>query len=349
MRKRYRGAAKAFILFLVFGTSCKDSTSPPVATTITISGPTFSFSSLGQTAQFTGQVLDQKGKPMTGALISWSSSAPGVLEINPTTGFATARANGTAVIRASSGSASGTRDVTVAQAPQAFSKVAGDAQTGPVGEELPQPLRVKVLDSGGSAISGTEVSFSVSRGGGSLSVSTRATDDDGEASVTWRLGTSSSDEQEVRATVGSLSAVFSADAEAGPPAALIMVSGDGQTGYAMEPLPTSIEVLASDAYGNPTPGVSVLWEATSGGGVVTAQGGVTSQSGKVKADWLLGPTAGENAATASVSGVGSVLFSATALPNAIISGTVTLTGGFLAPSQTEAAVARTRRKLPLQV
>lgn len=63
----------------------------------------------------------------------------------------------------------------------------GDAQTGPVGEALPDPLRVVVTDEAGDPVSGITVNWSTANGG-SFDPSSSTTDVEGIASTTWTLG-----------------------------------------------------------------------------------------------------------------------------------------------------------------
>jgi subtilisin family serine protease len=114
------------------------------------------------------------------------------------------------------------------------------------------------------------------------------------------------------------------------PAAMSGESGDGQSGLAREPLALPLRVRVLDGRSNPIPGLSVTWEVLGGGGSVA--GPVTDGTGYASGTWTLGPTAGPGSARA-VAGPASVTFAATALPNGIIEGTVSLTSVFTAPQQ----------------
>jgi plastocyanin len=74
-------------------------------------------------------------------------------------------------------------------------------------------------------------------------------------------------------------------------------SGDGQTGTVGQALPERLRVLVTED-GRPAPGTVITWSAPSGG-TVTASG-PTGQDGIAEADWMLGGTAGVQAAKASV-------------------------------------------------
>jgi len=89
--------------------------SPPptsVATTLTLSAAALSFSSFGATEQLTATLHDQNGATMSGASVTWASSASSVASVT-SRGLVTAVADGTATVTATSGSATGTASVTV--------------------------------------------------------------------------------------------------------------------------------------------------------------------------------------------------------------------------------------------
>ncbi len=110
-------------LFLLLGVlSCGDGGSgptkveTPVASAVVVMPSTQSLEVLGQTAQLTAQVRDQNGSVMTGASVTWSSSAPAVVSIS-SGGLATAVSEGAAVVSARAGSASGAASITVQVVP----------------------------------------------------------------------------------------------------------------------------------------------------------------------------------------------------------------------------------------
>lgn len=67
------------------------------------------------------------------------------------------------------------------------SGINGDGQTGPVGEALPDPLRVVVTDEAGDPVNGVTVNWSTTNGG-SFDEASSVTDLDGIASTIWTLG-----------------------------------------------------------------------------------------------------------------------------------------------------------------
>lgn len=100
----------------------------------------------------------------------------------------------------------------VAGPPANLEAVRGDGQKAQRLTELREALVIRVADGFGNPVSGATVGFAVTGGDGALESTSATTDDEGEASTRWRLG-SSLGEQTVTATVGSLSGVsFSATA-----------------------------------------------------------------------------------------------------------------------------------------
>lgn len=90
----------------------------------------------------------------------------------------------------------------------------------------------------------------------------------------------------------------------GPTASQITASaGDNQIGPAGQALGTPLEVTVKDASGAPVSGVRVTWAVASGGGSVTPTVSTTAADGKSTATRTLGPGAGLQSTTATVSGL----------------------------------------------
>jgi hypothetical protein len=89
-----------------------------------------------------------------------------------------------------------------------------------------------------------------------------------------------------------------------PPAAseIEMLSGDGQNGLVGEPLADPLVVLVTDEAGDPVEGVSVQWDPQ-GAGTVSAETVETGTDGRASVERVLGAEPGEQATTASVSGL----------------------------------------------
>jgi len=88
----------------------------------------------------------------------------------------------------------------------------------------------------------------------------------------------------------------------GPPNGKIeMAAGNGQSGAVEQPLPNPLVVLVTDGSGAPLADVTVQWSAV-GGGTVSNSSTKTGSDGHASVQRVLGPTAGQQSTTASVSG-----------------------------------------------
>src|SRR5262249_8972941 len=68
---------KKFLLAMAVAVAaCRDSTPPPVPTTIVLSSSTLTLDALGAGQSVTATVKDQHGAPMSGVQITWTSSTP---------------------------------------------------------------------------------------------------------------------------------------------------------------------------------------------------------------------------------------------------------------------------------
>ncbi|MCZ6445755.1 MAG: IPT/TIG domain-containing protein, partial [Planctomycetota bacterium] len=100
--------------------------------------------------------------------------------------------------------------------------------------------------------------------------------------------------------------------------ALLVVSGDAQTGTVDQSLPSALVVQVNDQSGNPMAGIGVTFAVAAGGGSVATASATTGQDGQASTTWTLGTMAGGNhQVTAAATGVSSsVTFAATADPDA---------------------------------
>jgi hypothetical protein len=312
MRKVLLCAAAALL-----AAGCKDGgTTPSVATTVTVSPTTSLLTAVGATQVVHATVVDQKGKTMSSAGLSWSSSAAGVTVAGAggDSAVVTAAANGSATVTATSGGASGSLQVQVMQDPAALQKTAGDGQTGAAGTLLGAPLQVTVRDRLGAPVPGVVVAFGVA-GGGSLSTLTTTTAANGVAATSWTLGTVAGTGQMVTVSISNLAPVqFSATAVAGPAAVTLAGAGNDQGAAPGTTLPQAPSVLVRDAFNNPVAGVAVQFAVTGGGGSVTGATATTNANGTASVgSWTLGAVAGTNTLTATFPGTGlaPVVFTAT--------------------------------------
>jgi hypothetical protein len=100
-----------------------------------------------------------------------------------------------------------------------------------------------------------------------------------------------------------------------PPAALVPVAGDGQVGQINQPLSGSLIVQVQDAAGQPVEGVAVAW-SVEGGGSLSKATVLSGADGRAAVQWGLGSTVGKQTATAVVTAIEPVVFTATAVAGA---------------------------------
>ena len=131
---------------------------PPRATTVMVSPATAELTALGETVQLRAEVRDQNGQAMAGASVTWASGSAAVGMVSAA-GLVTAVANGTAMITATSGSASGTATVTVAQEVSAVA-VTPVAATLVAGDTL--RLTAEAADANEHPVAGTEFEWASS-------------------------------------------------------------------------------------------------------------------------------------------------------------------------------------------
>lgn len=195
--------------------------------------------------------------------------------------------------------------------------VSGNGQVGSVGAQLGQSMIVRVVDANGIPVAGTTITWTMAAGnaGGFVSPSTSLTDGSGQASTIWLLG-SKIGLQTLTASVASpaLSLPLIATANLGSSGAVLINSGNTQTGPTGSLLPSRLLAKVVDQNNNAVVGARVTWTVATGGGSLTqtAGAGITNALGVDSASWTLGSTVGPQTVTAAVSGVGSITFSATA-------------------------------------
>jgi len=100
--------------------------------------------------------------------------------------------------------------------------------------------------------------------------------------------------------------------KAGPPASIVLVSGDAQgTAEVGSKLGQPLAIRVSDSQGRSLTGVTVAWNTSSG--ALSASSSLTDASGVATVEWTLGPVAGTQSATATVTGLNPVTFTAVAI------------------------------------
>lgn len=197
-----------------------------------------------------------------------------------------------------------------AASPITTSSVVGSAVT-----ELPA---VVIRDVRGGPLAGIQVTFAVTRGGGSIvgiATSSKAvTNASGVATLgSWTVGPRPG-LNEVTATSPSVPSVrFVVNAVVGPPVALRKLQGDDQYGLPGTVVALRPSVRVVDALDNGVSGVTVTFAIADGDGTVTGNAVITDSSGlAVVESWTLG-SAQRQGLTATAGGLPPVRFFAEAL------------------------------------
>jgi adhesin/invasin len=176
--------------------------------------------------------------------------------------------------------------------PSVITIMAGNDQNGTVGTELGESLVVHLADGEGRPVANRPVAFNITAG--SVLPLVVQTDDHGDATFAWQLGTMAGPQHlDVGiSAAGNLTpkATFSATAGPGPVTSIQVVSGNAQAAQASTAVPESLVVRLVDTYGNPVPGRDVLWQAQDGN--VSAAASTTDPDGLAGIAWILGPTLG---------------------------------------------------------
>ena len=196
--------------------------------------------------------------------------------------------------------------------PHTLTKVSGVEQQVPAGSQLSAPFVVTVLDQNGDLLAGATVTFSITAGGGTLSVTTATTDANGRATTTLTLGRDPG-RNTVTARVADLKPVIFSASGLAIPTTLTRISGDDQQGAAGAALPKPFLVEVRDQNNNPLEGTTVTFAVSAGGGTLSSTTATTDANGRAAATLTLGRDPGRNTVAARVADLKPVIFSASGL------------------------------------
>jgi hypothetical protein len=243
----------------LLATSCKDATGPvvPVPTTVVPSAGSVSLTALGESQTLSATVLDQGGAEMSGAALTWVSSAASVATVS--SGLVTAVGNGSATITVTAGGAAAQILVSVSQVAASMSLSSASATLSALGDT--SRVTATVRDGGGSVFVGATVTWSVL--------------DPLVATVTDGLITAvGNGTTQLVAISGATLATATVTVAQAPSA--VMLSADSVSLGALGDT-VSLSAAVSDAGGSPVAQPSVVWTSTdslvarvSSIGVVTA-------------------------------------------------------------------------------
>jgi hypothetical protein len=174
--------------------------------------------------------------------------------------------------------------------------------TEPVASGSTSQASATITDAAGHVSGASNVTWSSSDGAVALI--------DGSGLITGRRSGTTT----IRATSAGVTGQHTVQVVAGPPASVTIFSGDLQVGNRGSNLTDPLCVLVTDAAGNPVPGTMATYTVATGGGTLSDPTTPTSGLNGVAISglWRLGSSVGQQTVTASVAGVGSVTFKATA-------------------------------------
>ena len=173
----------------------------------------------------------------------------------------------------------------------------GAGQTGTVGSALAKTIVVRAVDRLGNGVAGARVSRA--GGPGAAFEGEVTTDSGGQVKLRWTLGREPGTQRlTLRLADDTASATVTAQAAPGAPAALAFVSPPATRSAKALAAPLVVEV--TDRFGNPVPGRTLSFRASSG--KVSPARAATDGRGRAQVRWALGPKPARVSLVATVSG-----------------------------------------------
>jgi adhesin/invasin len=238
-------------------------------------------------------VKDARGNPVSGVSVSFTAPGTGASAALSAPTAAT-DASGNASVTATANNLAGTYTVTataagVGSAAFTLANTAGTAsalafvqqpQNTPAGATMP-PVSVRLVDSGGNPVAGTQVSVSIPGSSGLGGTTIVATDATGLATFS-DLTITVTGTYTLQATTASVSAtsVKFTITPAASGQTLTVVGGSGQSAPVNTAFGGPLRALVQDSFGNPVPGVAVTFTEPSTGpsGTFTGTSTVTTDN-----------------------------------------------------------------------
>ncbi len=193
----------------------------------------------------------------------------------------------------------------------------GDGQAAVVGTAVPIRPAFLLTDAQGEFVSGVEVTFAVTKGGGTVTEAVVPTGDDGVATVgSWILGPTPG-ENELKAEVPGLAPVFyRATANPDDRGSFTKERGDFQMARVGSGVGIAPRVVVKTREGNPVANRRISFQVVEGGGSVAPEEVTSDSNGFASTlSWTLGSTPGRNVLRARLDGLPDLEFIATAVSN----------------------------------
>jgi hypothetical protein len=190
--------------------------------------------------------------------------------------------------------------------PPVLTKVSGDSQAvAPTAASAPMVIRL--LDSLGDTLVGQVVTFAVTAGTGTVTLSD-TTDAEGLASAIF-TAPASAGARKVRARVtGATDLFFDLLVGAGAPVVIMAFEGAQQGTDVSTAYPFQLGAKVTDGWGNPIAGAKVAWGIVSGGGSVASDTTLTNAAGIARVARTAGAAVGGQVARAVTAGVADTAF-----------------------------------------
>ncbi len=182
--------------------------------------------------------------------------------------------------------------------PAQFVMDSGNNQLGKPSVTLALPLRVRVFDAFSKPVYGAPVNFKALDGGFIQETQPIYTDASGYAEVHY-TPVAGVAQQRIRAVCPILPTQISefSCSIASPVYTVNILSGEGQSGYVNETLPSPLVIRVNDAYAAPVSKAQVRFKVISGGGKVAEADSITlatGPTGQASVFWRMGNVPGSN-------------------------------------------------------
>lgn len=238
----------------------------------------------GDEAQLAAQAQDADGEIVGGALFSFASLDPQVVQVNASGRVGARGAAGSTQLRVASGGRAVMVTVVVTAGPAARTEVIDAPEAQAVSGTSLGTVRVRVVDAYGNGLGNTPIEWRITQGEGQLTDAATHTSADGSATVTWLAGVGVGMQTLEFTSHGLPPRLFTALTQAGPATRLQLQLQD-ETGESAADLvigqPAQLIARVADAGGNPVAGIEVVFERAAacgfeGGRVATSETGVTT-------------------------------------------------------------------------